>query len=392
MAGAPCPPPNRIRSNPLFIKSIFMLVATLAVPAGVLADDTILANSFEKPWVSGYYVGYQRDLYPIADVDFSVVTHLVVGRITPNTDGTLDTHFDIDETSGPVWARQVAVAAHAGGAKAILMVGGAGEYAGWLGAASAANRARFVTNLLAAMDDLGYDGLDLDWEPLPTSDQANFRALAQALRDARPDILLSVPLGWINANFASPADPFYGTLVPLFDQINVMSYDMAGGWDGWRSWHGSALAGATDNTPTSVETSVDYYRRAGVPRARLGIGIPFYGTCWQNVNAPRQSGGTVVASDNALSYTNIVHNYSSIVARQWDAVAMVPWLGSSTRFGPAQCNFLSYDDEQSIAAKGAYARRQGLGGTIIWTISQGHLPDRPAGQRDPLLQAIKAAF
>jgi chitinase len=39
-----------------------------------------------------------------------------------------------------------------------------------------------------------------------------------------------------------------------------------------------------------------------------------------------------------------------------------------------------------------YARSQGLGGAIIWTISQGHIPTLPAGQRDPLLDAIRTSF
>lgn len=374
------------------IDRLFALILSVLFPLAASADDTVYASSFEKPWISGYYVGYQRDLYPIADVDFSVVTHLMVGRVTPNANGSVNTNFDIDHINGPIWARQVASAAHANGAKAVLMIGGAGEHDGWILAASAANRAAFVSNLLAAMDDLGYDGLDLDWEPLNSVDQPDFLALAQALRSARPGILLTVPLGWINANFANPVDPFYGAITPVFDQINVMSYDMAGGWDGWQSWHSSALAGASSNTPSSVETSIDYYRRAGVPRSRLGIGIPFYGTCWQGVTAPRQLGGTVVASDNALSYHNIMQSYHGDGLRQWDAAAAMPWLGSTTRFGPAQCSFLSYDDEESIAAKGAYTRRNGLGGTIVWTISEGHFPERPAGQRDPLLLAIKNAF
>jgi GH18 family chitinase len=42
--------------------------------------------------------------------------------------------------------------------------------------------------------------------------------------------------------------------------------------------------------------------------------------------------------------------------------------------------------------KGALVRAQGLGGTIIWTISQDHLVNRPPGQRDPLLDAVRAAF
>ncbi len=70
----------------------------------------------------------------------------------------------------------------------------------------------------------------------------------------------------------------------------------------------------------------------------------------------------------------------------------VPWLGAAQPFGPAGCRFVSYDDADSIVAKAAYLRRNGLGGTIVWTLAQGHLPDRPPGQRDPLLQALGAAL
>lgn len=374
------------------LSRIALLLSLSALAAGAAADDTLFASSFEKPWVSGYHVGYQRDLYPTAEIDFSTITHLMVGRLTPNANGTINTHFDIDNVNGPIFARAQSTAAHAAGAKAVLMVGGAGEYQGWVGAASAANRQNFVTDLLAAMDDLGYDGLDLDWEPIQTSDQPNFIALAQALRTRRPGMLLTVPVGWVNANFAATPDPFFAQIAPLFDQINIMSYDMAGDWDGWQSWHSSALAGHSGNTPSSLESSAEFYRRSGVRRARLGIGIPFYGTCWRNVTGPRLFGGTLVASDNVLSYRNIMTSYYTAAARQWDAAASMGYLGSAAPLGPQQCNFLSYDDAQSIAAKGAWLRRQGLGGAIIWTIGQGHIPTLPAGQRDPLLQAIKSSF
>lgn len=356
------------------------------------ADDTVFANGVEPRWIAGYHVGYQRDLYPLPEVDFSSLTHLMVGRATPNPNGSINTHFDIDTVNGPIWAQQVASAARAAGVKAVLMVGGAGEYSGWVGAAAPANRPAFVANLLAAMDNLGFDGLDLDWEPLQAGDEANFLALAQALRTQRPNIILSVPVGWVNANFAATPNPFWRQAAPLFDRINVMSYDMAGAWDGWASWHSSALAGSGGNTPSSVETSLDYYRRSGVPRARLGMGLPFYGTCWRGVSGPGQAGGWVVASDNTLSYRNIVQSYYSPARRQWDAAAQVPYLAAAQAFGPQQCTFLSYDDEQSVAAKGAWLRRNGYAGTIIWTIGQGYFAELPPGQRNPLLQAVKAAF
>ncbi|UXI66848.1 glycoside hydrolase family 18 protein [Tahibacter amnicola] len=374
------------------LRSLALSALPLLAASDACADDTIFAGGFQKPWISGYHVGYQRDMYPIAEIDFSTMTHLMVGRVTPTSNGGVTRHFDIDNTNGPIFAQQASNAAHAAGIKAVLMVGGAGEYSNWVSAASPANRANFVANLLDVMDDLGYDGLDLDWEPIQTSDEPNFIALAQALRTARPDMILTVPVGWINANFAGTTNPFFASIAPLFDQINIMSYDMAGDWGGWQSWFSSALTGHAGNTPSSLEVSAEWYRRSGVPRSRIGVGIPFYGTCWRNVSAPRLFGGTVVASDNVMSYHNIMQSYYSAGLRQWDTAAMAPWLGSNAPIGPQQCNFISYDDEQSIAAKGAYVRRNGLGGTIIWTIAEGHLPERPAGQRDPLLQAVKAAF
>jgi chitinase len=354
------------------------------------AGDTIFASGFEaSSWVQGYYVGYERDLYPIEDIDFGALTHLMVGRVRPLADGTVTQDFDIDDVNGPIWAQAAVDAAHAAGRKAMLMVGGAGEIDGWRAAASL-HRDELVANLLATLDQFGFDGLDLDWEPLEDTDQADFEALAGELRADRPNMLMTVPVGWINSNFQI-SDPWYGTIAPLFDRINVMTYDMAGPWDGWQSWHNSALAGDSATTPSSVASSVMFYLTSGVPAGKLGVGSAFYGYCWQNVTGPLQDGGTL-AGEATLSYAAIADGYYSPSLRQWDATASVPYLSSATPIGAAGCNFLSYEDEQSIAAKGAYARSHNLGGVIIWTIAEGHLGDQPPGQQDPLLEAIRSAF
>ena len=357
------------------------------------AADAIFANGFEPArWVMGYYVGYERNLYPPDAIDFDAVTHLMVGRARPLAGGALSHDYDIDDSNGPIWAHAAVDAAHAAGRKAILMVGGAGEIDGWRDAASSTHRAAFVTNLLAAVDQFGYDGLDLDWEPLESFDQADFIALAQALRGARAGLILTVPLGWINANFAGTPDPFLAQIAPLFERIDIMSYDMEWPADGWQSWHSSALHGETGTTPSSISSSVAYYLASGVPAAKLGIGSGFYGVCWHGVTAPHQTPGSIVASDGAFGYAKIMAGYYSAAARQWDATAHVPYLSSQAGLGAQHCNFLSYEDPQSLADKGAYAKANGLGGIIIWTISQGYLASQPLGQRDPLLEALRASY
>lgn len=347
-------------------------------------------------WVSAYYVGYQRDLYPVEEVDFSGMTHLIVGRIRPAPNGDVITNFDIDEVSGPQMARRLAQRAHEHQRKALLMLGGAGEHDGFVGAASAQNRALFVQNLLQVMDQFGYDGIDVDWEPITEEDRPNLLALLRDLRAARPGMIITIPVGWVNANFPEEVDGYYAEVAEIVDQMNIMSYDMAGDWGGWDSWHSSALYGHAPTHPTSIEASVEAYLEAGVPPARLGIGVGFYGSCWRGVTAPRVplAGRNVSQgnSDNAMSYTNIMRDYYPQAQRSFDTEAQVPYLSSTAGAGPQRCNFISYEDEESIAAKGAYVRKGGLGGAIVWTIGQGHLPDAPAGSRDPLMQALRSAL
>jgi hypothetical protein len=346
-------------------------------------------------WVSGYYVGYQRGLYPESEVDFSNLTHLLVGRIRPAADGSVIANFDIDDVNGPQMARTLSTRAHQAGRKALLMLGGEGEHAGFVGAASAANRARFVTNLLATMDALGYDGLDVDWEPIELADRAPLLALLDALRAARPNILLTVPVGWVNMNFASEqADPWYVQLAARVDQMNIMSYSMAGPW-GWEVWHHSPLTDHAGMRPSSVSGSVQAYRAAGVPAAKIGVGIGAYGSCWHSPVTPRQMPGAGVLmsfGDNSMSYTNIMSQYFVAANRVWDAAAQVPYLSFTSPRGPAGCAFVSYEDEQSVTAKGAFVKAQGLGGTIVWTIGQQRLGPTATGSRDPLLRAAYQAI
>ena len=343
-------------------------------------------------WLSGYYVGYQRSTQPPSAVDFSSLTHLFVGRLIPTSTGGVLTHFDIDAVQGPAFAREASQRAHAAGRKAVLMLGGAGEHAGFVGAASSANRARFVTTLLAQMDSLGYDGLDVDWEPINAEDRAPLLALLQALRAARPTMLLTIPVGWVNTNFPGEVDAWYAQVGQVVDQMNVMTYSMSGAYSGWVSWHTSATHDHAGNHPSSVQSSLARYVAVGVPASKLGVGLPFYGQCWRGPTGPRQAVGSgIVAEDNTMSYRNIVANYG-LAARQWDDVAKAAYLSFPTQTGPQGCTFVSYEDEQSAAAKGALVKANGYGGAIVWTISQGYLPSAPAGAQNPVLKAAYQAI
>jgi chitinase len=367
--------------------------AATAATAAAAAEPPAPAEGPARRWVSGYYVGYQESAYPPDEILWSGLTHLFVGRVVPRADGSLDTTFDVDAQRGPALARRLVALSHQHGKKAVLMLGGAGTHDGWVGAAAAGSRAAFVASLARLAADYRFDGLDLDWEPITAGDQESFKALAESLRAAMPAAILAVPVAWVGG--AGRADPFYGEIAPLFDQINVMSYGMAGPWPGWQSWHSSALHGESAATPSSIDASVRAYLAAGVPAAKLGIGVGFYGSCWSSpVRGPleRLDGARVVADDNVMTHDHIMTAYYSAERRRWDAAAKVPYLAFPSPHGPEGCTFVSYEDEESILEKGRYAKARGLGGAMAWTINEGRRPSEPGPRRDPLLQALGRAF
>ncbi len=183
------------------------------------------------------------------------------------------------------------------------------------------------------------------------------------------------------------------------DRFNLMTYSMAGDW-GWQSWHHSPLFGAAALHPTSIESTVQAYLAAGVPRAKLGIGIGLYGAYYNRpVTGPRQSLQGMQGWMNNGDWEN---NYQRLVAENafgqpgatyhWDDVAKQsyitfgqPW----NRGANTPVTYLSYEDERSIAAKGQWVRAQGLGGTLVWTVNYGYLPQQGA---NPLMQAVRQGF
>jgi len=372
--------------------------ATTSPDTTLVSDTTTsdVAHDVVTPaashWIMGYYAGYEAELYPVDDIAWATMTHVAVAFYLPESDGTLAEHLFIDDVNGPLVARALIAAGHAHGVKVLASVGGAGMHDAFVGAADDGTRAHFVANIVSLVTRYGYDGVDLDWEPVEAADAADVTALVADLRAALPDAVLTMPVGFENANFPSNLS-LYATLAAELDQLNIMSYGMTGAYDGWQSWHSSLLAGETPSTPTSITQSVAAYRAAGVPAAKLGLGAGFYGTCYTPpVSGPNQAlGGAVIgADDGAISYTNIVSDYDSPAARRWDELAQVPYLSFATATGPAGCGFITYEDARSLGDKGAWIEAQGLGGIIIWTIAQGHVAN--TADPDPLLHALKASL
>jgi chitinase len=353
-------------------------------------------------WRTGYYPGWEQSSMPASSIDFAALTHIIHFSVVPNANGSLNSNANSVTTAN---SADVVSRAHGAGVKVLICVGGADSESAFQAATSVANLPTFISNITNFMASRGYDGVDLDWEPLPASDAQQYTNLVNGLRFALTGFaqpkLLTAAVG-AYPPYGDPATAEYqmfSTIQAQFDQINIMTYDLSGPYDGWVTWFNSPIYDGGYRFPSSsglvpsVNGAVNNFLNNGVAPGRLGIGIAFYGYVWTggkgvsptSITGPRQS-WTNAPTAETYRYTDIMANYYQTNLYHWDAVAQAAYIGV-TNANPINNIFLSSDDARGCQTKVSYARNHNLGGVMIWELAQDHTPNTP----DPLLQAVKQA-
>jgi chitinase len=232
-----------------------------------------------------------------------------------------------------------------------------------------------------------FDGIDIDWEypvccGLPENsyrpeDRRNCTLLFAELRrqldelgapDGRHYLLTAA----IPAGRGLPTACFeLRESAAILDWINVMTYDMTGSeQSGITNFNAPFRESSGDPRPTetkrdwSVEGTVEVFLEAGVPREQIVVGVPFYGRGFTGV--PNENNGLYQPFSGTLGadYHTIKAEYLPKYQQFRHPETEVPWL-----YDAASGTMLAYDDPQSIAHKTEYVQEQGLGGVMIWELS-----------------------
>ncbi|TFZ08083.1 glycoside hydrolase family 18 protein [Ramlibacter humi] len=408
----------------------FRLRAAAAAAATLVCLTAAAQSPSPQKWVTGYWAGYLLNKPEYQDpryVDMTAMTHFVFGRIGAGggaeggAAGDIVLGGDISQTAtwtGPGAPSQttedwLVARAHAAGTKALIMLGGEGGESAFRASTAAAVRPKFIANLVAYMAKHDYDGIDVDWEgSLTAADEQQLEQFLSELRTAanandryrsRP-VVITYPASVLNPNYqtVSAHDVRVASLV---DQYNLMSYGM--GWigGGWQTTGFSPIAGATPSRPLAISSAVQALVNAGIPRAKIGMGIGFYGMSYR---PPLSALGqpTDGYSSSSFSANDALWNYALLRKfgyldngqYQHDTATGITYRSYGTAgYTPASrpdqpSGLLTYEDEASIRDKGQWANSPaagaGVGGTIVWAVNYGTTD----GKNNPLLAAVKSAF
>lgn len=152
-------------------------------------------------------------------------------------------------------------------------------------AASRESHAQAIFNLVVSKS---YDGIDIDYESVPTATRANYTAFIQLLGakldSAGKHLSVTVYAKTSDAqNWNGPGSQDYVALGAAADSIKLMAYDY--------HWSTSA-AGAI--TPLTWLDQVTTYAETTIPAAKIMVGLPWYGYDW------RGTSGTGVVYQKAM--------------------------------------------------------------------------------------------
>ncbi len=379
---------------------------------GVAGLCLLPVTAFAKPWVTGYLPGYTQDAAGNApymeEADWNMLTHVVHFAAMLQPDGSLND----DSNYIPANYRSQAIKlAHSKHLPILFsVVEWEDTYKPIL--ADPTKRQTLVNSLIARLDE-GYDGLDIDLEPIVSWGQtANadyelfITALHAAMQHKTSALLQRAPLLSVAADYR--AKTVLAHLHPKIDQINIMFYNMATRWEEI-TWHDAALYDggrrypSTGGLVSSVDGQVKELLAAGVPRSKLGLGMSFETRIWEGgagtpsggATAPQQTWTTApkewTTGTPLESYAELMAKHYQPSLYRWDDVAKMSYL-SIDKEGAAQDQFISFNDPRSVAEKIQYIKKRGLGGAMIWHLQLDYRANKTGAKRRALMHSLRNAL
>jgi chitinase len=235
-------------------------------------------------------------------------------------------------------------------------------------------RACFAKSCVELIKNLGFDGIDIDWEYPQNENEANdLVELLRAVRHEMDEYAKSLPERYhFELTVACPAGAQnyqkmkLKAMDELLDFWNLMAYDFAGSWDSCAG-HQANLHPCHANpacTPFSTSAAVEYYTKQGVPSHKIVLGMPLYGRAFENTDGL----GRPYNGVGDGSWERGVYDYKALPlagAQECDdhqAGATYSWDASKKML-------ISYDTVGMARKKAEYIKHHHLGGGMWWESS-----------------------
>jgi chitinase len=240
-------------------------------------------------------------------------------------------------------------------------------------------RKKFAETAVGLVRDMGFDGLDIDWEyPQDDGQARNYVELLQACRAELDAEQRKVPQGHQHRplhyllTIAAPAGPqnydklHLKEMAYLLDFINLMAYDYAGSWDQTAGHQANFFPDqkTPQSTPFSTARALKDYVHRGVPPNKIVLGMPLYGRSFLATNGP----GQAYSGTGEGSWERGVWDYKALprpgAQEHYDKTLAASW-----SYDPETKEMVTYDTKPVAEQKVQLIKDWQLGGAMWWESS-----------------------
>ena len=230
---------------------------------------------------------------------------------------------------------------------------------------------KFADNIVKAINEYGFDGIDIDWECPTDSQKTWFTNLAKIVNEKvkknNPNHIVSAAIG--GGKWQPPRYDMANS-VKYLDFVNMMTYGMTSSSGQYQnslyansSYKDSKNKVGYTLTSCSIVESIAIYDTYKVPHSKIIVGLAFYGI--RQTREYDESSKTYSSwkSGGSIFYTSIKNNYlnNSNYTYVYDERCGVPYIISKDK-----TFFISFDDPRSIKEKCNYVLNNNLGGVMYW--------------------------
>ncbi|KAM5448507.1 Chitinase 4 [Microsporum audouinii] len=369
-------------------RSVVYFVNWVCVDSGLFRVDIGLLGGHALLIILGAVQGIYGRAYNPADLPIDKLTHILYAfaNIRPETGEVYlsDTYADLEKHyPGDSWSepghnvygctKQLFLLKKQNrNLKVMLSIGGWTYSTNFAQPASTdAGRKKFADSATKLLLDLGFDGLDIDWEYPKDENEANnlvllLKACRESLNAAQKNrkflLTAAVPCGPVNYEKLKLKD-----MSAYLDFFNLMAYDFAGAWDK-DAGHQANLRPSGSNptsTPFSTSAAVDYYNKNGsVPKSQIVLGMPLYGRAFTNTDGP----GKPFQGVGQGSWENGIWDYK-VLPKDGAKEEKSDECGASWSYDQASRTMISYDTVPMVQDKTKWVIDNGLGGGMWWEAS-----------------------
>jgi spore germination protein YaaH len=373
------------------------LIAGVAVPASGAGPAVTRFTPGAKGLsheVFGFFLPSAID-HVLTRADWSVLSTVAYFGIVARTSGNLARRTNgVPDPRWTAWDSpamdRLIEKAHGTGTNVVLAVTRfAWTSDGWAASAkllsSGRARSRLARQIAAEVERRGIDGVNLDFEPIPTGHSADFVALVREVRERLDEVRPGLDLTVASTGYIANYDVAGLTARGAADAIFIMAYHYNGSW----STHAGAVSPLTRRTYDVTDT-VEAYLRYTEPE-NIILGVPYYGYAWStetgHAHSRTRPGSSTWGYPGSLTYRSAVR-VAEAYGRRWDPTEQGPWVRWQTRACsgcPLTWRQMYYEDAQSLALKYDLVIREGLRGTGMWTLGY-------EGRRTELNDVLRATF